>query len=80
MGSGIGPKVSRQLTAALDPHGRADSPFAEQVPRVDAVGTHWVDPVLVIDVEAHRLPRLEGDRLRQPAYKGIRPDLTPDDL
>jgi bifunctional non-homologous end joining protein LigD len=80
VGSGIGPKVSRQLSAALEGHGRSDSPFDEQVPRVDAVGTHWVDPVLVIDVEAHRLPRLEGDRLRQPAYKGIRPDLNVDEL
>jgi bifunctional non-homologous end joining protein LigD len=50
------------------------------VPRVDALGTHWVDPVLVVDVEAHRLPKAEVDRLRQPAYKGIRPDLTVNDI
>jgi bifunctional non-homologous end joining protein LigD len=80
VGSGIGPKVSRQLTAALEGHGRTSSPFAQEVPRVDALGTHWVDPVLVVDVEAHRLPRAEADRLRQPAYKGIRPDLTVDDV
>jgi bifunctional non-homologous end joining protein LigD len=80
VGSGIGPKVSRQLTAALEGHGRTSSPFAQEVPRVDALGTHWVDPVLVVDVEAHRLPRAEADRLRQPAYKGIRPDLTVDEV
>ena len=80
VGSGIGPKVSRQLTAALEGHGRTSSPFAQEVPRVDALGTHWVDPVLVVEVEAHRLPKAEVDRLRQPAYKGIRPDLTADDL
>jgi bifunctional non-homologous end joining protein LigD len=80
VGSGIGPKVSRQLTAALEGLGRTTSPFAQEVPRVDALGTHWVDPVLVVDVEAHRLPRAEVDRLRQPAYKGIRPDLNADDL
>jgi bifunctional non-homologous end joining protein LigD len=80
VGSGIGAKVSRQLTAALEGHERTSSPFAQEVPRVDALGTHWVDPVLVVDVEAHRLPKAEVDRLRQPAYKGIRPDLTVNDI
>jgi bifunctional non-homologous end joining protein LigD len=78
VGSGIGPKVSRLLTAALEGHGRADSPFADEVPRVDAKGAHWVDPVLVVDVDTHRTARAQ--RLRQPSYQGVRQDLTPDDL
>ena len=78
VGSGIGPKVSRLLTAELAAHGRADSPFADEVPRMDALGAHWVDPVLVVDVDTHRTARAE--RLRQPSYQGIRRDLAPDDL
>ncbi len=78
VGSGIGPKVSRLLTAELESHGRADSPFADEVPRVDVLGAHWVDPVLVVDIDTHRTAR--ADRLRQPSYQGIRRDLNPDDL
>ena len=78
VGSGIGPKVSRLLTAELEPHGRSGSPFADEVPKVDALGAHWVDPVLVVDVDTHRTARAQ--RLRQPSYQGIRRDLTPDDL
>jgi bifunctional non-homologous end joining protein LigD len=78
VGSGIGPKASRLLTTALEGHGRPDSPFDDEVPRVDAHGAHWVDPVLVIDVDTHRTERAE--RLRQPSYQGIRRDLEPGDL
>jgi bifunctional non-homologous end joining protein LigD len=78
VGSGIGPKMSRVLTAALEGHERSDSPFADEVPRIDALGAHWVDPVLVIDVDTHRTAK--ADRLRQPSYQGIRRDLSPDDL
>jgi len=78
VGSGIGPKVSRLLTAELESHGRADSPFVDEVPRVDALGAHWVDPVLVVDIDTHRTARAE--RLRQPSYQGIRRDLTADEL
>ena len=78
VGSGIGPKASRLLTDVLASHGRSDSPFADEVPRVDARGARWVDPVLVVDVDTHRTAR--GQRLRQPSYQGIRRDVTPDDI
>jgi bifunctional non-homologous end joining protein LigD len=78
VGSGIGPKASRLLTAALAAHGRPDSPFDDEVPKVDALGAHWVEPVLVVDVDTHRTAR--NQRLRQPSYQGIRRDLTPDEL
>lgn len=48
------------------------------MPRVDAAGTHWVEPVLVVDVEA--LGYSSQQRLRQPSYRGVRGDLTPADL
>ncbi len=78
VGSGIGPKVSRLLTAALEGHGRSDSPFDDEVPAVDARGARWVDPVLVVDVDTHRTAKAQ--RLRQPSYQGLRHDVTPDDL
>jgi bifunctional non-homologous end joining protein LigD len=78
VGSGIGPKASRVLTAELAPHVRPDSPFADEVPRIDALGAHWVDPVLVVEVDTHRTARTQ--RLRQPSYQGIRRDLSPEDL
>ena len=57
-------RPSRSLTAAGRPAGRGDSPFADEVPRVDARGTFWVEPVLVVDVETHgaRLRRGSGSR------------------
>ncbi len=78
VGSGIAGKVGPELFALLAPLARPDSPFADEVPRLDAAGTRWVEPVLVVDVEALGLSR--GDRLRQPAYRGLRADLTPADL
>jgi bifunctional non-homologous end joining protein LigD len=77
VGSGIGGAVSRQLTQLVTPLTRADSPFADEVPAIDARGTFWVEPVLVVDVETHGVGY---QRLRQPSYRGIRADLKPNDL
>jgi bifunctional non-homologous end joining protein LigD len=78
VGSGIAGKVGPMLMETLAPHARDDSPFIDEVPRVDALGTRWVDPVLVVDVESLGLSRQQ--RLRQPSYRGVRPDLNPEDL
>jgi bifunctional non-homologous end joining protein LigD len=78
VGSGIAGKVGPMLKEALLPFTRDTSPFVDEVPKVDAAGTHWVEPVLVVDVEALGLSSQQ--RLRQPAYVGARPDLTPEDL
>ena len=50
----------------------------DAVPADDALGTTWVHPVLVCDV--HALGLTNSRRLRQPAYRGLRPDLTPGDI
>ena len=63
---------------ALAPHARDSSPFVDEVPKLDALGTHWVEPVLVVDVESLGLSA-QG-RLRQPSYRGVRTDLGPEDL
>ena len=77
VGSGIGGRAGRVLAEAVAGLTRADSPFADEVPRVDTVGTTWVEPVLVVDVDTHGLGY---ERLRQPSYRGLRDDVTPDDL
>lgn len=77
VGSGIGPKQSRalaELVAGLD---RGASPFADEVPRVDAQGTHWLEPTLVVDIDTHGRGY---ERLRQPSFQGVRSDITPEDL
>jgi bifunctional non-homologous end joining protein LigD len=77
VGSGIGPKQSRVLTDVVAALTRDGSPFADEVPKIDAQGTTWLEPVLVVDVDTHGIGY---ERLRQPSYQGLRSDLTPDDL
>jgi bifunctional non-homologous end joining protein LigD len=77
VGSGIGTQASRVLTDLLAPLGRRDSPFADEVPRIDATGTFWVEPEIVVDVDTHGTGY---QRLRQPSYRGVRDDLKPEDL
>ncbi|MDQ1483749.1 MAG: bifunctional non-ous end joining protein LigD [Actinomycetota bacterium] len=78
VGSGLAGKEQERVLEALRDLGTEHSPFAEEVPRVDAQGTTWVRPEVVMDVESLGLS--SQGRLRQPAYRGLRPDLTPDDL
>ncbi|MCD4524531.1 non-homologous end-joining DNA ligase [Nocardioides sp. cx-173] len=77
VGSGIGGKVGAMLGELLKPLERPDSPFADEVPRVDARGTHWVQPRIVVDVDTHGTGY---DRLRQPSYQGVRHDLDAETL
>lgn len=78
VGSGIGGAASRLLASALAGRGVPTSPFADGVPAVDARGTFWVEPFLVVDIDS--LNKMPVQRLRQPSYRGIRSDLTPEDL
>ncbi len=77
VGSGIAGATSTRLAALLEPLTRAASPFADDVPRVDAAGTIWVEPRVVVDVDTHGLGY---ERLRQPSFQGVRDDLSPEDL
>jgi bifunctional non-homologous end joining protein LigD len=78
VGSGIAGKVGPMLKETLAPLHRDSSPFVDEVPRLDALGTQWVEPRLVVDVEALGLSTQQ--RLRQPSYRGVRIDLGPEDL
>ncbi len=70
VGSGIAGRRAGVLRELLGPLTRATSPFAEPVPGVDARGTVWVEPVLVVEVESLGLS--SQGRLRQPSYQGVR--------
>jgi bifunctional non-homologous end joining protein LigD len=78
VGSGIAGKAGRLLADLLLPTVVEDSPFVDVLPRLDTLGTVWVRPEMVVDVQYLRLT--SDGRLRQPAYRGIRSDLTSDDL
>jgi len=77
VGSGIAGGASARLAALLAPLTSSTSPFADEVPRVDAAGTFWVEPRVVVDIDTHGLGY---ERLRQPSYQGVRDDLSPEDL
>jgi bifunctional non-homologous end joining protein LigD len=79
VGSGLvaaGPQAD--LHRLLAPLALKSSPFDDTVPREDSVGTHWVQPQVVIEVR--HLGRTEGGRLRQPVFRGIRADVDPADV
>ena len=78
VGSGIAAARGSMLRELLGPLARDAAPFVDEVPRLDALGTHWVEPIVVVDVEALGLSSQQ--RLRQPSYRGVRPDLSPEDL
>ena len=78
VGSGLAGTAGEALALRLRPLHRDTSPFADEVPAIDANGTTWVEPRVVIEV---RTLELTGQhRLRQPAYLGVRSDLNPADL
>ena len=78
VGSGIAGKKAEMLLEMLEPLQADTSPFCDEVPRVDATGTVWVRPEVVVEIAA--LGVTNGGRLRQPSYQGVRFDLAPDDL
>jgi bifunctional non-homologous end joining protein LigD len=78
VGSGLAGRAGVSLLPLLGAIARADSPFVTLIEKTDAVGTHWVAPVVVVDVES--LGVTHDGRLRQPSYRGMRSDLIPADL
>ena len=78
VGAGLAGTAGARVGRLLEPLRRDDSPFSNEVPREDAAGATWVHPQLVVEVQS--LGRGSTGKLRQPAYLGVRTDLTPDDL
>lgn len=79
VGSGLAGAAALRLREVLAPLTTGEPPFATNVPREDALGTTWVRPEVVVEVQSLGLTPREG-RLRQPAYVGLRGDLTVADL
>jgi bifunctional non-homologous end joining protein LigD len=81
VGSGLVGGAGKRLSEILEPLRASASPFADEVPREDSVGTTWVRPRIVVEVKSLGWGGgAGGSRLRQPAYLGVRADLTPEDL
>lgn len=77
VGAGLAGEAGGHLREQLADLTCDDCPF-DDVPREDAAGAIWVRPEVVIDVES--LGFAAHGRLRQPAYRGLRPDLTAADV
>jgi bifunctional non-homologous end joining protein LigD len=77
VGSGFGERELGELTARLERLERKTSPLGD-VPRADASDAHWISPTLVGEVEFSEWT--SGNRLRQPTWRGWRPDKSPADV
>jgi len=78
VGSGLAGKRALSLLETLTPLQADVAPFCDEVPRVDATGTVWVRPEVVVEVAS--LGLTGAGRLRQPSFQGVRPDLSPTDV
>ena len=77
VGTGFSTAILADLFDRLARSRRQSSPFID-VPRVDAADAHWVTPDLVGEVVfAEWTP---DGKLRHPAWRGLRPDKTPDQV
>ncbi|RCK68633.1 ATP-dependent DNA ligase [Desertihabitans brevis] len=77
VGSGFSQRSLREAAGLLEPLARAEAPVGD-VPRADAAGVHWVDPLLVGEV--HYMDWTDVRRLRHPTWRGWRPDVLPEDV
>jgi bifunctional non-homologous end joining protein LigD len=77
VGTGFGERELVELTARLEKLERATAPF-DEVPRPDASDARWVTPSLVGEVEFAEWTPTE--KLRQPSWRGWRPDKSPKDV
>jgi bifunctional non-homologous end joining protein LigD len=78
VGSGFSEAVLRQLSEAVAPLARDESPFANEVPRPLARKARWIEPSLVGEV-VFRTWTHDG-RLRHSTWRGLRPDKDPADV
>ena len=78
VGTGFTDKALAELKRTLKPLETDESPFNERLPRPDAKGVTFVRPELVGEVRYSE--RTSDNRLRQPSWRGLRPDKTPADV
>ncbi|MGE2688543.1 ATP-dependent DNA ligase [Mycolicibacterium pulveris] len=78
VGTGFTDKALADLKKTLKPLETDESPFNDRLPRQDAKGVTFVRPELVGEVRYSE--RTSEDRLRQPSWRGLRPDKEPDEV
>jgi bifunctional non-homologous end joining protein LigD len=77
VGTGFTASMRRKLRDQLAELERPTSPFDVPPPRSIARGAHWVEPLLVGDVEYREYT---GEGLRHPSWKGLRNDKSADEV
>jgi bifunctional non-homologous end joining protein LigD len=78
VGTGFTERDLANLKKTLAPLHSDESPFAAPLPRQDAKGVTFVEPTLVGEV---RYSEWTSDgRLRQPSWRGLRPDKDPSEV
>jgi bifunctional non-homologous end joining protein LigD len=78
VGSGFTESTLADLITRLALLVREDSPFDAPLSRADATGATYVEPSLVGEVRFSEWTR--SGRLRQPSWRGLRTDKTPDEV
>jgi bifunctional non-homologous end joining protein LigD len=78
VGTGFTADALQELQRRLEPLTTDVSPLGDDVPRADARDAHWVRPELVGEVRFTEWTR--DRRLRHPAWRGLRPDKSPDQV
>ncbi len=78
VGTGFTAEMLDDLYRRLRPLERATPPFVGDLPREVTRDAHWARPALVGEV---RYAEWTPDRrLRHPSWRGLRPDLSPDEV
>ncbi len=72
VGTGFSEADRVSLVARLNSLVRRTTPFSGSVPRSEAAGVTWVEPQLVGEVRYSEWTKTR--RLRQPSWRGLRPD------
>ncbi|MGH3521166.1 MAG: non-homologous end-joining DNA ligase [Haloechinothrix sp.] len=78
VGTGFSDDMLRTLQTKLNRLARKTSPFTGPIPRARSKDARWVSPKLVGEVVFREWTR--DQRLRAPAWRGLRPDKAPADL
>ncbi|OBK42152.1 ATP-dependent DNA ligase [Mycobacterium kubicae] len=78
VGTGFSERDLAELKKTLAPLQTNQSPFRTRLPTRDAKGVTFVEPVLVGEVRYSEWT--PDDRLRQPSWRGLRPDKDPSEV
>jgi bifunctional non-homologous end joining protein LigD len=78
VGTGFNESARRALLGKLRPLARRTSPFVGSLPARETAGAHFVRPALVGEVGFSEWTT--AGRLRQPVWRGLRPDKSPGEV